>query len=362
MKKVLVFNLTPRFGMLHYSAQFCNALVKKYQVTTVIADYYKGDLYDHEINILKIKTNPEVKSFLLDTLHLVQHFRLLKKIKKLKPDIVHIIDNHPWYLIYAPLCKLFGYKIYVTQHDPTLHSGDAKGIQGKIAVWTNALLRKVADKLIVHGDSLKADLVEQYQVNPEKITVVPHGNYNFFTRRSDGTIQPRENAFLFFGRIVDYKGLDMLLASLEIIRKKNQNFTLIIAWSWSLDKYKKQIEEYQEYIQLYHQNIPDEEVRKYFEMAEFVVLPYKDATGSWVIPVAFAFSKPVIVSDVGELGSCTRAAEGGIVLQELNPQTLAEQILWMLNHKKQAKERGKKGRKYTEEILWWEGIVDTIYD
>ncbi|PZM87172.1 MAG: hypothetical protein DLD55_02835, partial [candidate division SR1 bacterium] len=242
MKKVVVFNLTPRFGMLHYSAQFCNALVKKYQVTTVIADYYKGDLYDHKIKILKIKTNPEVKSFFLDTLHLIQHFRLFRNIKKLKPDIVHIIDNHPWYLIYAPLCKLFGYQIYVTQHDPTLHSGDAKGIQGKIAVWTNALLRKVADKLIVHGDSLKADLVEQYQVNPEKITVVPHGNYNFFTRRSDGTIQPRENAFLFFGRIVDYKGLDILLASLEIIRKKNQNFTLIIAGSGSIDTYKEVLE------------------------------------------------------------------------------------------------------------------------
>lgn len=122
------------------------------------------------------------------------------------------------------------------------------------------------------------------------------------------------------------------------------------------------MEKYPEHIQLYHQNIPDEEVRKYFEMAKFVVLPYKDATGSGVIPVAFAFSKPVLVHDVGELGSCTRAAEGGVVLENLNPETLGEQILWMLEHKKQAQERGKKGRKYTEEVLGWEGIVDTIYD
>ncbi|MDO4713485.1 MAG: hypothetical protein Q4B28_02290 [bacterium] len=80
-----------------------------------------------------------------------------------------------------------------------------------------------------------------------------------------------------------------------------------------------------------------------------------------MIPLAFAFSKPVIVSDVGELGFCTRAAEGGIVLQELNPQNLGKQILWMLEHKEQAQERGKNGRKYTEEVLGWEGIRDTIY-
>jgi related to glycosyltransferase len=49
---------------------------------------------------------------------------------------------------------------------------------------------------------------------------------------------------------------------------------------------------------LYNQNIPDEEIYRYFEMAEFVVLPYKDATGSGVIPLAFAFSKAVIVSNV----------------------------------------------------------------
>lgn len=347
--------------MLHYSAQFCNALAKKYEVAVAIADYYDGELYDEPMSLIKIKTNPDLKSFIFDSLNLLQHIQLLKKIKQFKPDIIHFVDNHPWYIFYAQRLKKLGYKIYVTQHDPILHSGDAQGLQGKVVVWTNAVLRKVADQLIVHGESLKADVINQYQVDEQKITVVPHGNYNFFTRRSTGNQKALNNAFLFFGRIVEYKGLDILLASLETIRKKNQNFTLIIAWSWKIDHYKEQIEKYQDYIQLYHENIPDEEVRKYFEMSEFVVLPYKDATGSWVIPVAFAFSKPVIVSDVWELGICTRAANWGIVLEKLTLETLGDQILWMLEHKEQAQERGKNGRKYTEEVLWWKGIVEAIY-
>jgi len=58
------------------------------------------------------------------------------------------------------------------------------------------------------------------------------------------------------------------------------------------------LDKYSQNIILYNQNLPDEEIYRYFEMAEFVVLPYKDATGSGVIPLAFAFSKAVIVSNV----------------------------------------------------------------
>lgn len=361
MQKILVFNLTPRFWMLHYSAQFCNALAKKYQVSVAIADYYKGDLYDKGINLVKIKTNPDLKSFLFDSLNIIQHIKFFCKIHKLKPDIIHFIDNHPRYIIYAPLLKLLGYQIITTQHDPILHSGDCKGIKGNMAVLTNKVLRILADKLIVHGENLKTDLVEQYQVNPEKITIVPHGNYNFFTRRSDGNIKPIKNTFLFFGRIVDYKGLDLLLGSLEFVKKKVQNFTLIIAWSWDIDKYKELLERYWKYIQLYNQNIPDEEVRKYFEMSEFVVLPYKDATGSWVIPVAFAFSKAVLVNNVWELASVTNKAWWGIALNTFSPQKLWETIVWMLEHPKEIWAMGLSGRKYTEDVLWWDLIVKMIY-
>lgn len=360
-KNVLVFNLTPRFWMLHYSSQFCNALSEDHNVSVVLADYYTWDLYNDNINVIKVKTNPNLGSFICDSLNILQHIQLLKKIKRLKPDIIHFIDNHPWYILYGKLLKKLWYTIYVTQHDPILHSWDCKWIQWKIAVLTNRVLREVSDKLIVHGENLRDDLIKGYKVKSEKIIVVPHGNYNFFTRWADGKIKPIQNAFLFFWRIVEYKGIDILLQSLEFVKNKVLSFSLIIAWSWSLNEYKELLNRYWKYIQLYNKSIPDEEVRRYFRMSEFVVLPYKDATGSWVIPVAFAFSKPVIVSDAGELRSCTKSANWGIVLNSLTPQNLAEQIIWMLEHKDEAKVLGKNGRKYTQEVLGWDRIIRMIY-
>ena len=66
-----------------------------------------------------------------------------------------------------------------------------------------------------------------------------------------------------------------------------------------LDKYKDNIE-------IYNYNIEPEEAYKYFEISEFVVLPYKDATWSWVIPVSYSFSKAVLVTNVWELSSVVK--------------------------------------------------------
>ena len=104
-KTVLIFNLTTRGGMLHYASQFSNELVKTHKVTAVIADYYDGFLYDKEIDLRKIRTNPFLQSFIFDSLSFRRHISLLRKIKKLKPDIVHFMDNHPRYPLYARMCR-----------------------------------------------------------------------------------------------------------------------------------------------------------------------------------------------------------------------------------------------------------------
>jgi hypothetical protein len=92
-------------GMLHYSAQFANELAKKYEVYVAIADYYDGFLYDKNIKLLKIRTNPTTISFAFDSLAIRNQFKLWKQIKEIKPDIVHFMDNHPWYPFYIKICR-----------------------------------------------------------------------------------------------------------------------------------------------------------------------------------------------------------------------------------------------------------------
>jgi hypothetical protein len=93
--------------MLHYSSQFCNELSKYVDLRVAIADYYNEDLYDNNINFIKIKTNPTAKDFVFNTLAFWRHIKFTYQIRKFKPEIVHFIDNHPWYDFYSRLFKFF---------------------------------------------------------------------------------------------------------------------------------------------------------------------------------------------------------------------------------------------------------------
>ena len=59
--------------------------------------------------------------------------------------------------------------------------------------------------------------------------------------------------------------------------------------------------------------IPDDEVRYYFSAADALVLPYRTATQSGVTQIAYNFSLPMIVTDVGGLPEIVRDGHAGVV-------------------------------------------------
>lgn len=361
-KKVLVFNLTPRWWMLHYSSQFCNELFlrKDIKLKVAIASYYQEDLYNSEINFIKIRTQPNLKNFIVDSINIPYHLYFWFQIILFKPNIVHFIDNHPWYCIQIFLCKLLWMEIYVTQHDPILHTWEANSLVWKMAGFTNTILRKYSNKLMVHGEWLKEIVVNKYWTNQEKIISIPHWAYTFFNNYSKW-LSVKYNTFLFFWRIIDYKWLDVLLESLQYIKKEIKIFTLIIAWPWDISPYISDIEKYKDYIELYNKDIPAHEIYNYFEVSEFVVLPYNDATWSWVIPVAYCFSKPVIVTNVWELISVVEDNQTWFIIPPKSPKILAEIIISMLNHKELTREMWNKWYDFSVKELSWEPIIQKIY-
>jgi glycosyltransferase involved in cell wall biosynthesis len=362
-QRVLLMNLTPRWWMLHYSSQFCNALneIDYIEIKVAIASYHKSNLYNKHIKFLKIRTNPNFKSFILDTLNFFYHLFFIFQIIKFKPNIVHFLDNHPWYVFYWKLFKIFWYTIYTTQHDPILHSWENTTLLWKIAEKVNWILRNISDKLFVHWGKLKWEVIKKYNVSDDKVYSIVHWNYNFFKDNFSKWWIVEKNTFLFFGRIVDYKWLDLLLDSLRIVKKTIPDFRLIIAWPWSLDKYWSKIEWLKDNIDIYNYNIEPEEAYKYFEKSEFVVLPYLDATWSGVIPVAYAFSKAVLVTDVWELASVVWNSETGFIIEWKGVEQLSQKIIVMLKDKSKVMKMWKEWRKFTEQKLSWNTIVTNIY-
>jgi len=356
--KIILFGLNGRGGMLHYTSQFANELARKHTVHVVLPSYSDKRFFDKAVKLIRIDAPPNVMGTVIDSLKFWQHLRLLRQINKLRPDVIHFMDNHPWYLVYAHSLRRF--RICVTQHDPELHSGEAGLIRGFMINRVNDVLRRRAKKVIVHGEKLKKMLTSK-GIDKDKIVVVPHGSYEFFTKFIRKKIPVEKHTILFFGRIVKYKGVDNLLKAVPEVLKEIPDLKVIIAGEGDFGQYEQYLaDEIRPNVEVINRYIPEEEVAELFQRAAFVVLPYDDATQSGVIPIAYSFRKPVITTRVGSLPEVVDEGKTGLIITPKQPKALSSAILTMFGMDLIL--MGDASYKKMRTIMGWDVIIKKITD
>lgn len=170
---------------------------------------------------------------------------------------------------------------------------------------------------------------------------------------------------LFFGFIRNYKGLDILLQSMQILKSQPDsyrvpNLKLLVAGEFYEDRkpYDDLIAELgiEEQLLLRTDFINDSEVRFYLSAADFVIQPYRNATQSGVTPLAYHFEKPMLVTNVGGLPSLVPDGKVGVIA-EPNAAAIAEKIqeLYTLGEDHFLPHLRSEKKKYS-----WQILADTI--
>jgi glycosyltransferase involved in cell wall biosynthesis len=165
---------------------------------------------------------------------------------------------------------------------------------------------------------------------------------------------------LFFGFIRNYKGLDILLNAMAILKSQMPNLKLLVAGEFYEDRkpYDDLIAELgiEEQLLLRTDFINDSEVRFYLSAADFVIQPYRNATQSGVTPLAYHFEKPMLVTNVGGLPSLVPDGKVGVIA-EPNAAAIAEKIqeLYTLGEDHFLPHLRSEKKKYS-----WQILADTI--
>lgn len=151
------------------------------------------------------------------------------------------------------------------------------------------------------------------------------------TAREKLHIATEDKIILFFGFIRHYKGLDILLQAMHLLKQSanTANIKLLIA-----GEYYEDAMQYQELIKnlnlaqsiiLHTQFIADSDVKYYLCAADFVIQPYRNATQSGVTPLCYHFNKPMLVTNVGGLPAMVANEKCGLIA-EPNPNSIAQKI------------------------------------
>jgi glycosyltransferase involved in cell wall biosynthesis len=87
----------------------------------------------------------------------------------------------------------------------------------------------------------------------------------------------------------------------------------------------------EEHVKAINQFVPNEDVAKYYQVSDVVFLPYRSATQSGILNVAYGFYKPVIVTDVGGLAEFVDEGKTGFVVKPNSLEAISEGVNKFLN-------------------------------
>jgi glycosyltransferase involved in cell wall biosynthesis len=122
---------------------------------------------------------------------------------------------------------------------------------------------------------------------------------------------------LFFGLIRDYKGLDLLLEAWAKWRPEGRKLLVAGEFYSSREKTYALIESLglKDSVVMHEGFVADDDVRYYFSAADSLLLPYRTATQSGVTQIAYNFSVPMLVTEVGGLPEIVPDGRVGVVCQ-----------------------------------------------
>ena len=237
-------------------------------------------------------------------------WRLRREISVWSPHVVHVHENHDPRL----LALTSRYLTVLTVHDPLGHPGAPELTRAENWVFRRWFRR--ARRFVVHGQALVEELAPIVG-GEDRIVVIPHGT----TPRPQPLPPPDRRAVLLFGRLEEYKGVDVLTAAMHRVWERRQDVRLIVAGEGPAAR----LVPADPRITLMARYIPESEIEPLLAEASLVALPYTQASQSGVGLLAIAAGVPVVVSDLGSLPEL--ACDPSFIAEAGRPDALAEVIL-----------------------------------
>jgi glycosyltransferase involved in cell wall biosynthesis len=275
--------------------------------------------------------------------------RLRRRIDELNPDVVHF----QW-LVRHPGVDLRWLRAIAARRRTVLTAHDLWAmLETRPGEWLRVF--DAVDRVVVHSRR-GVDELTRLGLARERIARIPHAVFG--SEQATQAAPPAGSTLLFFGLIRAYKGIDLMLHALPGIARHVPGARLVIAGD-PLDP----VGPFQTLAE--HLGIADRvewqlsfrseaEIDELMAAATVVVLPYRTRVdSSGVLASALGRGRPVVVSDVGNLGETVAEFGAGVVVPRGDVGALAAACVRLLTNA-DARERAIDGTLAARKALTWE--------
>lgn len=251
---------------------------------------------------------------------------------KERPRIYHFQWTKIFYIDYIVpylLKKLFQSKIIFTVHNILPRE------RNQNTVKRFKKLYRFCDYLIAHTDTTKKELINQFEISPDKIIVMPHGlldinvdnlKYEKCLNQFRNSLDVKDKLLIsLLGTQSYYKGTDLLVDawSNSALLSKNEKVQLIIAGKSNLEK---EFENLPENIKILNRILSNEEFKALIKLSDLIVLPYREIDQSGFLLSILNECVPYCSTNVGELTAPLTIADIGWDLGSPDEKSIAKAL------------------------------------
>ena len=180
--------------------------------------------------------------------------------------------------------------------------------------WKQALSRfqlRQAHCFVTHNQAIAEDVKAMAPGRP--MVIRPHPVFDDYPPAAGKLARRSPLELLFFGLVRPYKGLDIALRAMA--QAESGEIHLSVVGEFWQDQ--KEIEDLvtqlglQDRVEIVPGYVSDQDAAEYFARCDAVILPYRSASASGVIALAYWCERPVVVSDLPSFRDLVRDRETG---------------------------------------------------
>lgn len=343
-------------GGANYASLLFKSLKKSKEINLFPSFSRQSDFYIHETEKdenFNIDTYVSILEFLLKTMILpLTIIRLYFFLKRNRVNDVFCPMSHLWNIFFLPMFRLAGVKYTLVVHDAVPHPGD------NLFIRKHMLRYEILScaKIIVLTNAVKEKVLENYNVKAP-IEVIPHGVLTYGHQGPRNYPSSQFN-LVFFGRILEYKGVDLLIQ--EFCKIKNANINLKIYGRGEVSKKSEFLINSSQSITFKNDWIKEEDIGEIMNSSDALILPYIEASQSGVIPIALSSGIPIIASDIGGLKEQLNNGQLGVMFKPKDRNELSQALMKLVQDKELYEKLSREGYEFCKENLSWAAIAKKV--